>query len=168
MGDDAVGGPEDSLGAAVVLLEADDAGVGIVALEFEDVVHVGAAPAVDGLVRVAGDAQVPGAGQVLGDQVLRVVGVLVLVHEDVEEPAAESLARLRDVAQQPHHEDQQVVEIGGVGAAEQPLVALEDPADGERLLRRAGLLEFLGSQSLFLAVLITRAAYEGVKSVLSN
>ncbi len=106
----------------------------------------------------------PARGHVLGDQVLRVVGVLVLVHEHVEEAAAEPLARLGNVAEQADHEDEQVVEIRGVGAAEQPLVALEDLADGERLLRRAGLLEFLGPQSLFLAVLITRAAYEGVKS----
>ena len=145
VGDEAVRGLEDALRAAVVLLQAHDAGVGIVALELEDVVHVGAAPAVDGLVRIAGDAQVPGAGQVLGDQVLRVVGVLVLVHEHVQEPAAEPLARLGDLAEQADHEDEQVVEIGGVGAAEQPLVALEDLADGEGLLRRAGLLEFLGS-----------------------
>ncbi len=51
------------------------------------------------------------------DEVLRVVGVLVFVHEDVEEAAAESFPRFRDVAQQPHHEDQQVVEVRRVGAA---------------------------------------------------
>ena len=53
-----MGGVEDELRGAVVLLELDDRRVGVVALEVEDVPEVRAAPAVDRLVVVAHDAQV--------------------------------------------------------------------------------------------------------------
>ena len=56
--DDRVGGVEDQLRRAVVLLELDHRGVRPVALEVEDVAQVRAAPRVDRLVVVADDAQV--------------------------------------------------------------------------------------------------------------
>ena len=65
--DDRVGGVEDQLRRAVVLLELHDRRVREVALEVEDVAEVRAAPGVDRLVVVADDAQVavrsrPGRG----------------------------------------------------------------------------------------------------------
>ena len=56
--DDRVGGREDRLRRAVVLLQLDDLGVGVVLLEVEDVADVGAAEAVDRLVVVADHRQV--------------------------------------------------------------------------------------------------------------
>ena len=56
-GDDGVGGPQDALGRAVVLLEQDGAGVGVVLLELEDVADARAPEGVDRLVGVADDAQ---------------------------------------------------------------------------------------------------------------
>ena len=55
--DHGVGGVEDGLGRAVVLLEQDRGGVGEVLLEVEDVADVGAAEGVDRLVGVADDHQ---------------------------------------------------------------------------------------------------------------
>ena len=49
MADDGVGGVEDVLGGAVVLLEQDRAGAGVVLLELLDVADRGAAEGVDGL-----------------------------------------------------------------------------------------------------------------------
>ena len=87
-GDDAGGGGEDVRGGAVVLLEADDLGAGEVLLEAQDVADLGAAPAVDRLVVVADAADVAvGAGEEAEPEVLGDVGVLVLVDEDVAEPA---------------------------------------------------------------------------------
>ena len=75
---------QDGFGGAVVLFEQDDLGFGIELLEFEDVAEIGAAPAVDGLVRVAGGANVLVVhGEHVGDDELGVVGILVLVYEDV-------------------------------------------------------------------------------------
>ena len=86
VGDDGVGGVEDRLRRAVVLLELDDAGVREVLLELEDVADLGTAEAVDRLVGVADDREVAVlAGKQRQPAVLDVVGVLVLVDEDVPE-----------------------------------------------------------------------------------
>ena len=91
VGDHRVGGVEDLLRGAVVLLEADDLGVRVVALELEDVADVGAAPRVDALVVVADHGEVAvRAREEVGEPVLGVVGVLVLVDEHVAERAAGS------------------------------------------------------------------------------
>ena len=94
-GDDGVGGAQDRLGRAVVLLEQDRAGVGVVLLELLDVADRGAAEGVDRLVGVTDDDELARLDPVLGappradelaDQlVLGVVGVLVLVDHDVPE-----------------------------------------------------------------------------------
>ena len=87
--DHRVGGRQDRLGRAVVLLEQDRRGVGEVVLELEDVADVGAAERIDRLVGVTDDQQIGlGVGQLLDQLVLRVVGVLVLVDQDVPEPPA--------------------------------------------------------------------------------
>ena len=79
VGDDGVGGIEDRLRAAVVLVEDDrDLGKGV--LELDDVAQVGPAEAVDRLVAVADDRDVAvAAGEQQDDFVLGDVGVLVLV-----------------------------------------------------------------------------------------
>ena len=78
--DDVVGGVQDSLSGAVVLLQEYGLGPGEVLFEAEDVPDVGVAPGVDGLVGVAYDADVAvGAGQLAGEAVLDDVGVLELV-----------------------------------------------------------------------------------------
>ena len=65
-GDDRVGGAQDRLGRAVVLLEQDRAGVRVVLLELQDVADRRAAEGVDRLVGVADDAQLAGLDAVLG------------------------------------------------------------------------------------------------------
>jgi hypothetical protein len=75
-------------GGAVVALQPDHLGAGKVLLEAQDVVDLGAAPAIDRLVVVADAADiVAGPRLALGEQaqpqILRDVGVLILVDEDV-------------------------------------------------------------------------------------
>ena len=75
---------QDQLRGAVVLLELHDGRRRVVALEVEDVAYVGAAPAVDRLVVVTDDAQIlVRGGEALDPQILRPVGVLVLVHVEI-------------------------------------------------------------------------------------
>ena len=133
-GDDRVGGAEDGLGGAVVLLELDGAGVRVVLLELHDVADVGAAEGVDGLVRVADDGQLGRAGAFADDlahqRVLGVVGVLVFVDQDVPEAAPVGLG---ERGEGPEHVDRlgdQVIEVHGVGLAQPLRVALEDLGDG--------------------------------------
>ena len=79
-GDDVVGGVEDGLGGAVVLLKEDGPGAGEVLFEAEDVADVGVTPRIDGLVGVADYADVVVlAGQLTRKAVLDYVGVLEFV-----------------------------------------------------------------------------------------
>jgi hypothetical protein len=135
LGDDRVGGLQDGLGRAVVLLEQDRRGVRVVLLELDDVADRRPAERVDGLVGVADDAQLgrrhrglvrlgdARADQLLDQHVLGVVGVLVFVDEHVPEAAP---IVLRDVGKRLQDVDRrhdEVVEVEGVGLAETPLVA---------------------------------------------
>ena len=145
--DHLVGGVEDGLGGAVVLLQQDRRGVGEVLLEVEDVADVGAAEGVDRLVGVTHHHQLAGldplglgvevlgvVGAQLVDQgVLGVVGVLVLVDEDVAEPAAVVLAYVGERLEEVDRRHDQVVEVEGVGLAQALLV--------ERVGGRRRLLE---------------------------
>ena len=86
--DDRPGRVENRLRGTVILLEANHPGRRIVALEAQDVFDIGAAPAVDGLVFVTHHAEVLVLKRQLADQlVLRAVGVLVFVHQNVAETA---------------------------------------------------------------------------------
>ena len=116
--DDRVGGREDRLGRAVVLLEHDGLGVREVLLELEDVADRGTAEGVDRLVGVAHDHEVGVLVAELTDElVLRVVGVLVLVDEHVAEPAPVVLGDLRVPVQECDGLTDQVIEVESVGRA---------------------------------------------------
>ncbi|VWX46794.1 conserved hypothetical protein [Micrococcus sp. 116] len=139
--DHRVGGVQDGLRGAVVLLELDGDGVREVLLELDDVADVRAAERVDGLVRVADDGQLAAGGlHALGvarrageepDQaVLCVVGVLVLVHEDVAEPAAVVVQHARERLEHVDRHADQVVEVQGVGLAQAGRVVPVDGGDG--------------------------------------
>ena len=116
VGDDGGRAFEDDLRGAIVLFEADGADVGEVLLELENIFDVGPAPTVDGLVLVADDAYVArGTGEELHQLVLRAVGVLVFVDEDVFVTAVVTLAHLGDGLEQAHGFEQEVVEVQRVG-----------------------------------------------------
>ena len=129
-GDDGVRGREDVLGGAVVLLQQDGAGRGVVLLELLDVADGGAAEGVDGLVGVADDGELarwqgracPGgagaADELAHEDVLGVVGVLVLVDQDVAEAAPVHLGHGRAGLEQGDGAHDDVVEVQGVGGAQ--------------------------------------------------
>ena len=101
-----------------------------VALEVEDVAKVGASPAVNGLIRIPHDAQVPvHFGEAADQQILRPVGVLVFVDEDVLELVRVELARFLAGFHQLDGLQQQIVEIERAGVVERLDVALVDLAD---------------------------------------
>ena len=128
--DHRVGGGEDRLGGAVVLLQLDHRSIGEVALEVEDVADVGVAESVDRLVLVADDHQVAVlGGEQLQQPVLGVVGVLVLVDEDVAEGAAPAVADLLEQLHRVDGADQQVVEVHRVRVQHPLLVEREGLGD---------------------------------------
>ncbi len=129
--DHRVGGRQDGLGGAVVLLQQDRRGVRVVLLEGQDVADRRAAEGVDRLVGVTDDAQLGrwhaegrlAARDQLADQhVLRVVGVLVLVDQHVPEPAPVVLGDVGERLQQVHGGHDQVVEVERVGLVQPALV----------------------------------------------
>ena len=91
LADHRVGGREDRLGRAVVLLQRDDARRRVEEPgEVEDVADLGAAEAVDRLGVVADDGQAAPVGlQPEQDLRLQPVGVLILVDEDMVEAGPE-------------------------------------------------------------------------------
>ena len=110
--DDRIGRIDDRAGRAVVLLELEDPGRGKILLEGENVLDLGTAERVDRLCVVAHDAD-PGVElrQAADDDVLGVVGVLVLVHQDVFEQLLVARQHVRGVAQQDVGLQEQVVEV---------------------------------------------------------
>ena len=125
-----VGRVHDCGRGAVVPLQAEDAAVRIVLAEVQYVLDLRAAEGVDGLAVVAYHADVPVDGrQLLENQVLGVVGVLVLVHHYVEEVLRDTLQRLLVVAQQVVHVQQYVVEVHDPRLLELPLVQLVEVAE---------------------------------------
>ncbi len=151
--DDGVGGAEDVVRRAVVLLERDDLGAGEVALELHDVADVRAAERVDRLVRVADRADVPVlAAEELQQPVLRVVRVLVLVDEDVAERLPPARERLGEALEHFHGEHDQVVEVDGVRRVEPPLVQVVHLRDRLVPERRDALRVLLRGDELVLRV----------------
>jgi len=133
VGDERVGGVEDRLRGAVVLLELDHLRVGVVFLEVENVPDVGASELVDRLGIVPDYRQV---AVLVGEQaqpaVLGVVGVLVLIDQHVAEGAAVAVEHLGKQLEEVDAAKQQIVEVQRVHAVDPLLVELVDL--GGRLL----------------------------------
>ena len=128
--DDGVGGVEDGRGGAVVLLKLDQLCVGEVLGEGHDVVIVGTSPGVDALVGVAGDVDVLLlVGQPHDQLVLKVVGVLVLIDQQISEAIVVDVRHAGDFLEEPDGEEQKVVEVHGVAFLEAFFVVFGDFLD---------------------------------------
>ncbi len=125
--DNAHGRVEDGLGGAVVLLQQDGPRCGEVAVEVLDVAIIRAAPLIDRLVGIAdGKDAVRIPGQLPQEAILRGVGVLELIDEDMLVAALILGQHVRPLVEQQHHLHQQIVEVHGVVGLERRLVVLID------------------------------------------
>ena len=128
--DDGVGGIQNVLGGAVVLLQADDPGVLVLLFKVQDVFDVGAPETVDRLVIVAHHAEVSvSPGQQAGEKILQVVGVLILVHQHIPELFLVVVQHLRLRLQQRDGVVNDVVKVQGIGSAELLLIGGVDPGN---------------------------------------
>jgi hypothetical protein len=110
-------------------------------------------PGDEALVRVAHGADVAVLlGEELQQAVLGVVGVLVLVDEDVAERLLPALAGLGEPLQHLHGEHQQVVEVDGVRGEEAPLVEVVHLRDGLVVERRDPAQVLIRADQLVLRV----------------
>ncbi len=151
VGDQRVGGAQHAVGAAVVLLQLDDFQRGVVTPHLLQVFRVGTTPGVDRLIVIAHAGEVAlVTGQLLEQAVLRVVGVLAFVHQQVADALTPGQRDLRVFFQDLHRQTDQVIEVDGVERGQAQLVALVDAGrfllavaarGGHRLFgRQAGVL----------------------------
>jgi hypothetical protein len=129
----------------VASLQANDFRAGEIALEPEDVADLGAAPAVDGLIVIADAADVAMlAREQAQPQILRDIGVLVFVNQQVPELPLIPRQDLGLLRKQRDRMQQQVAEIAGVQRAQSFLILAverDSSATGEfDILGRAYLL----------------------------
>src|SRR5262245_15759090 len=151
VGDEMRSGGEDVAGGAIIALEANDLGAGKVVLEAQDVIDLGAAPAVDRLVVIADAADIfehsprllhgsrhrfgalplPACGrarqccalpQQPQPEILRHIGVLVLVDQHVAEAGLILAQHLALLAEKTDALEQEVAEVGGVEDLEPLLI----------------------------------------------
>ena len=126
--DHLIGGIQDLLGAAVVLLQTDHHGARKLLFKVHDVLDVGAAELVDTLVVITHHADVAVLLRQQAHQtVLGMVGILVLIHHDIREPVLVLFQHIGVFFKQPHGQHDDVVEVHGIGALEQLLVLLIHP-----------------------------------------
>ena len=110
--DDGIGRVQYALSGAIVLLQLDHPRAGIVFLEGQDVLQICAAEGIDALVIVSHHADVPVAVCQLVHQLeLNVVGVLVLIHQNITEALLIVLQHLRCLLKQRHGLQQQVIKV---------------------------------------------------------
>ena len=109
------GGGENMRGGAVILLELDHRGVRKILLEAQDIGDFRAAPRIDRLVVVADAADILVAlREQPQPEILRAVGVLIFVDQDIFEPLLVALQDLAVGFQQVEDMEQQVAEVAGV------------------------------------------------------
>ena len=135
--DDGGGRVEDDLRRAIVPLQPHGCDLWKVVFEVQNVPEIGPAPLVDGLVRIADHAQVVVGGEVADEEVLRAIGVLVLVHHHVAELSGVALAHGGGLVEELDGLQQQVIEIESVGFLQRPGIRLEQLAH-QFVARRPG------------------------------
>ena len=110
---------------AVVLLQLDHLQLRVVGLQVAQVLHVGAAPRVDRLIVVADRGEgAAAAGQQLHDLVLAAVGVLVLVDQQIAQPALPARQQFLVGGEQLRRNADEIVEVDRPHQLELPLVTL--------------------------------------------
>ena len=113
------------------MFQVDHFGLGVILFEIQNVLDVRPAEAVDALPVVADHTEVPVLfGEHVDEQVLRLVGVLVLVHHYVAEPILVFFQDLRIFGKYFDREIDDVVEVEGVVVLELFLVLSEDARKG--------------------------------------
>ena len=121
--DHGIGGIQNVLGGPVVLFQADGSGAAIFLLKAQNVLNIGAAKTINALVVVAHHADVAmSAGQQARQQILQMVGVLILVNEHVAELVLVVFPGRSIGLQQADRVQDDVVEVQSIGAAQSLVV----------------------------------------------
>ena len=113
--DNGIGGIQNNLRAAIVLLQFHQLGIGIILFEIKDILDIGTAPAVNALVGIAYYADVSVAcSQQLCQQILCMVGVLIFVNHQIIKLVLVFFSNRRIFLQQTQRQQQQIVKVYGI------------------------------------------------------
>ncbi|CAH0327014.1 hypothetical protein SRABI128_05707 [Microbacterium sp. Bi128] len=133
-GEEVVGEPDDLGRGPVVPDQLNDVGLGIHRFEPEQVLRGGAGEGVDGLAGVAHDAElVASAEPQLQEPLLQRRDVLVLVDDEVPVLFPDGRCHLWVLLQDPHGDQQHVLEVDDVAVGLDVLIGLEDPCHGRQV-----------------------------------
>ena len=106
---------QNVLCGTVILLQQDRLSFWIVLLKTEHIAVIGSTPTVNGLIRITNHKNVGCfPGQQLQQYILRRIGILKFVHQDMLIIAAVGISHRLMISEQTHHEKQEVVEIEGI------------------------------------------------------
>ena len=149
--DHRVGRIDDRLRRTVVLLQLEDHRRGIILLEREDVLDLGPAERIDRLRVVAHDADLRmGLRQPADDRILRIVGVLILVDQNVLELLLIAGQHVGTIPQQDVGLQKQIIEVHRAVALATLAVDVVDVAEfgdlGLPVLGRAGRIGQIGAR----------------------
>ena len=116
LGNEGVGRIHNGLGRAVVLLQPVFLCLRIVFPEIEDILNPGTTETVDtlGIITHHRDILVY-SRQLLDYQILRIVGILILIHHHKLEPAADTLHGIGKIPEQDIGKKEDVIKIHGTG-----------------------------------------------------
>ena len=110
-----IGRRQNIFRGAVVLLQLDGTGFGIIFLKVHDVADVRATPAIDGLVSITHDTEVMMFGrQNLGQLILRTIGILIFVHQNVLKTVLVLDTDFLMFFQKQHRYHEQIIKVHGV------------------------------------------------------
>ena len=110
-----VGRVQNGLGGAVILFQTDNPGTGILLFKGQNVFNGGAPEAVNTLVVISNHTDVaPVAAEQAGEQILDMVGILILVNQHILEFALVVFPDLRFLLQKLYGYVENVVKIQGV------------------------------------------------------
>ena len=112
-------GGQNMAGRPVVAFQTNHQGARKILLEAQDIIHFGAAPAINRLVVITHTANIGAARLAVGcheaqPEILRDVGILVLVDQDVPEAALVLRQHVGMVLKHAQHFEQKIAEIGCV------------------------------------------------------
>ena len=122
--DHRLGRIQDTLRRAIVLFEQDDLSFWEVLLKLANVPHIGSPEEVDRLVVITNHKKVAVACTQLADQrVLRAIGILVLIDQQVGKAILVALQQLGVLGEEVNHLRKQIVEVECIRLAQELLVA---------------------------------------------
>ena len=120
-----VGGSDNGLCGAIVLLQFHNLGPTEYFFELQDVINIGTTESIDALGIIAHHTDTRlWAGQEADDLVLHVVRILILIHENMRVPLQIAFAHLGMVIEQEEGFEQEVVEIHRIGHVLSSLILL--------------------------------------------